>query len=687
LVLQDGEIARSVRATPTAQSGEAVNLEYLSIALQVRRIEGKEPVFSLDPSSAKNLSNDERGLRQTKHFEPKWLAGTSVGEVLFQADYHLKELSMGEYEQPVIGMTSCFDASKTYHGDAAWSGREWFVVRKAEVHLSEDNALIPFVKMGVEAREQTWGTHGLDDTPITREDHPLVQYARAFTHNFDLIAERKSVIHELRELAKASTLAKFLLDAEIDLDATWLDLASEPSLPCMIDIPQLWNKASFSNISVKEGRIIEAETGSDKVTHGVYGGVKFGLERFSLSSAAPEYSTRLAPRGAPRPKGVDLNLNDFNLAQVVRRTCKEGAGSWGSLDASVAAGEAFWENLSADSTALKKRDKRLLLDVFNPCLSDRRDEGDRFIPPDSGMLHVGRLRELVEEEQQVQEKRREHFLSENFAMDNAGPLFPSSWTSLFKVGNGETLGKMSSELLQGGSLQARSGFQQQVPLFEYLVQSAAPVFDRSAEDGTRFRIYRLGGLEVRSTQMYNGKEVIGAVFSVRAPIAGITAFESETRTDMRETISKVTEYVERVQNTQSGRRYYVVFETAQGNQVVTEKLKDGTVTWDENPTDLHERNAFARVLRSTDCTLSGTTARDMKRHCDLVGKRYSRGDQYSRGAYEQAIGSFQRRAVATVLTSVSVGGATSGQPMVAVSPAVSDAKKNCFGNLFSERDF
>ena len=31
-----------------------------------------------------------------KRFTPSWLAGTSIGELMFQADYYLKELSMGE---------------------------------------------------------------------------------------------------------------------------------------------------------------------------------------------------------------------------------------------------------------------------------------------------------------------------------------------------------------------------------------------------------------------------------------------------------------------------------------------------------------------------------------------------------------------------------------------------------------
>merc|ERR1719174_3151348 len=42
----------SVGIASTIEPALAVNLEYLSTALQVRRREGQEPVFSLDPLSA-----------------------------------------------------------------------------------------------------------------------------------------------------------------------------------------------------------------------------------------------------------------------------------------------------------------------------------------------------------------------------------------------------------------------------------------------------------------------------------------------------------------------------------------------------------------------------------------------------------------------------------------------------------
>merc|ERR1712242_228239 len=149
--------------------------------------------------------------------------------------------------------------------------------KNAEVQLSESNALIPQVKMGVEAREQIMGADGLEDVKRTKPDHPLVKYAEAFTHNFDLIAERKSVIHHLRELAKASVLAKFLLDSGVQTDDFMLNLAGqEKRIGCdRLEIPQLWNERCHSHIHMKDGEIVDAE---DDSTHCLYGGVAFGLD-------------------------------------------------------------------------------------------------------------------------------------------------------------------------------------------------------------------------------------------------------------------------------------------------------------------------------------------------------------------------------------------------------------------------
>mmetsp|Transcript_115032 Transcript_115032/g.371755 ORF Transcript_115032/g.371755 Transcript_115032/m.371755 type:complete len:552 (-) Transcript_115032:21-1676(-) len=182
-----------------------------------------------------------------KLFEPLWLAGTSAGEVLFQSDYYLKELALGQLEQPVSGMRSCLEAREGEWSTAEWQGRLCFVVREAEVCQSRDDVLVPVVVMGVEAAEMVPGSG--KDALSTRPDFPLVKYAEAFSSNFEAIAERQSVVRCLRELAKATVLAKFIIDRSLGFPETWLSLPCR-SEPCLLQVPVLWAEPYGRRISV-----------------------------------------------------------------------------------------------------------------------------------------------------------------------------------------------------------------------------------------------------------------------------------------------------------------------------------------------------------------------------------------------------------------------------------------------------
>ena len=100
LVLDDA--SRTVKVAATSEPSAAVNLEYLLLALKVRKTASREPLFSLDPVDPQNLEKTP----QKKVYEPSWLAGTSVGDVMFQADYFLKELALGEYDMPAAASGS-----------------------------------------------------------------------------------------------------------------------------------------------------------------------------------------------------------------------------------------------------------------------------------------------------------------------------------------------------------------------------------------------------------------------------------------------------------------------------------------------------------------------------------------------------------------------------------------------------
>merc|ERR1719272_504586 len=92
-------------------------------------------------------------------------------------------------------------------------------------------------------------------------------------------------------------------------------------------------------------------------------------------------------------------------------------------------------------------------------------------------------------------------------MDEPGELYPSCWKSAFEIAQGCSPAK-------SGLLNARAF---EAPAFEQALKTATPVFDKSIEDGIKFRIYKIGSLEVRTTQVPDCKEIIGAVFSISAP--------------------------------------------------------------------------------------------------------------------------------------------------------------------------
>merc|ERR1719229_931214 len=405
--------------------------------------------------------------------------------------------------------------------------------------------------MAVEARQQFVGGSGsLEDALITSPHHPLVKYAEAFTKNFDLIAERKSVVFHLRELAKASILAKYVFEGGLNLEDAWFNLADSSMGACALEVPQLWNERFYSQVQVQDGAIAKAEEGMCPRMHGVYGGVQFGLDRFTVGArpatlsatvvgargVAPRVSAALsmatsvtgglrAPTmmraasamraGVPSARaavsmraggvarGVDLNLDGFSLSETGTY-----AGDLQAAEANAPIGTAFWSSIDTnDEAVFNGEDSKLFKRIYNAKLSDRRDEGDLFVPPETSQAYVQKLRSLVKEEGLVQEERRHLFLSSGFEEGSAGAVFPSSWQASFELAKGQSM-------KQSRHLEARPEYLPQEAVLRNALESAEPTFDKCTEEGTRFRIYRVGRVEVRTTQEPAAEEHLGAVFTM-----------------------------------------------------------------------------------------------------------------------------------------------------------------------------
>merc|ERR1712139_715523 len=108
----------------------------------------------------------------------------------------------------------------------------------------------------------------------------------------------------------------------------------------------------------------------------------------------------------------------------------------------------------------------LLQKVFNPALTDRRNEGDLFVPPSTSASYLKKLRTLVKEEDSLRAKRCDAFLSADFAMQQPGCLFPHSWTPSIELSDSKSQGKL--ECIDHHSL---------APTFAPKLKESKPVFD------------------------------------------------------------------------------------------------------------------------------------------------------------------------------------------------------------------
>lgn len=158
-----------------------------------------------------------------------------------------------------------------------------------------------------------------------------------------------------------------------------------------------------------------------------------------------------------------------------------------------------------------------------------------------------------------------------------------------------------------------------------ILPAAAPEFEKATEDGTLFRIYRLGSLEVRTVQEPGLPEAIGVVFSARTTAWNSQPSRGASTLSGEEKIAKGSLYLEAIDSQTSARldekwssrlnycHYYVVFETEKGNVIVTEMLGDGSAIMAVNPEGVEDRNSLAkRYMTIDDCRALNVSYSNLK---------------------------------------------------------------------------
>jgi hypothetical protein len=300
---------------------------------------------------------------------------------------------------------------------------------------------------------------------------------------------------------------------------------------------------------------------------------------------------------------------------------------------------AFWSWVDkTDGSSRREGSATLLKSVFNPHLSDRKAEGDGFTLPDTSLPYTNKLRSLVQEEDEVRQQRINHFLSISFLEDKPGALFPMSWTESMEIARPKTSKRV------GALLQPRNNYAAEA---EQVLKSGTPVFEKTTEDGMVFRVYRMGSLEVRTTQVYDGKESVGVIFSIRDKSDGCFAGNRRSQIGIEE-IVKVTQYVETSASdgdaTGSGFKYYIVLETEYGSTITTEQLGQNII-WEENVADLEDRNSLSKVVRTASCRGGGVRVQDLRRAkrplLRLVGGELRRSQAYALSVFTYAVGGLE----------------------------------------------
>lgn len=259
--------------------------------------------------------------------------------------------------------------------------------------------------------------------------------------------------------------------------------------------------------------------------------------------------------------------------------------------------------------------------LFNPTMCDRTQEGDAFIPPDPNSEYIEKVRNLVNDEALLFKRRKNRFSEKVFNVENAGAEFPASWTSRFQIAqDGYSKSEFAAD--QHGLVQIHVDAAFQKTLLNDVLPTSAPEFLKDTEDGTLFRIYKLGSLEVRTSQEPTGDdETVLAVFSRRKPEWKLSSGWRAKEADESETVVKAKAYIEAAETddnapasadtTKPDCHFYVVLETDASHFIVTEKLRDGSITWAVNPDNLNDRNSLAKLLFTVDGKY-GMTVHDIR---------------------------------------------------------------------------
>jgi hypothetical protein len=307
--LKQGELVLMGLKAPIVASVSVADITQDDILLALLCVySGIDPSFSLDPWESTNPD----GPYYQKVFYPDALVGTALGETLFETDYIMKKLALGE-GVAVSGL--CNEAqislSSPMRSNTSERARLW--ISAEDVPLSLVDGVIHFgaVKMVCSARRLVVNPNapsGLSDA-LTQEETSSTMFAREFTEKYLTIAKTFPPFERLRNLAKLVALAKFMCRANVPIntssikallatrgisissgDLTAIGPHAQTGEPRVHGVPRLSKTHTGHNHSITlSGGVVLAPSSSSSVD------LSFKTKTPSLSSA----SFSLAPLQSP----------------------------------------------------------------------------------------------------------------------------------------------------------------------------------------------------------------------------------------------------------------------------------------------------------------------------------------------------------------------------------------------------
>ena len=234
---------------------EGVTMSDLAVCLKIYydpSIKHKGISFSLDPYDPKTPD----GPYMRKVFWPDEvegraiIAGTKVGDDLFEADFILKQLSLGlkvESAEPLkvselvyppelanAGLKASYHLSKKKeYGQTNWS-RKWIVIKgfkKDDLTNDEtlgDLLILRNLEMGVEARQMMVSGDGkLVDKVVQDPEDGSYDFAQKLTKLYDTATKYYPSFERVRQIGKAMGIAYWLYKRRVPVDLDLINMLVE----------------------------------------------------------------------------------------------------------------------------------------------------------------------------------------------------------------------------------------------------------------------------------------------------------------------------------------------------------------------------------------------------------------------------------------------------------------------------